>query len=363
MQYVTNPPPSPANQRTARILLGLALLAAGLYTLSGFLHALAWAGILAVATWPLFDRAERRFGTSHTLLPLVFTLGAVLIVIIPLALVATQVGHEARLGMQFIGGARASGVPVPDWLPTLPLFATQATAWWDANLTHPEDARRLLSSFDRASLLGLSRGLGGAVVHQAVIVAFTLVTLFFLFKSGRELAAKALWATEQLFGPGGVRLTTQIVASIHGTVDGMVLVGLGVGALLGLGYWLAGVPHPVVFGTLTAGAALIPMGAPVVLAITAAIVLVQGHTLAAALLAGLGMAVVFIADHAVRPALIGGATKLPFLWVLLGILGGVETFGLLGLFLGPAIMAALILLWREWTGDATPDASPLIRTD
>ena len=63
-----------------------------------------------------------------------------------------------------------------------------------------------------------------------------------------------------------------------------------------------------------------------------------------------GFAVTFAADHFVRPALIGGATKLPFLWVLLGILGGVETFGLIGLFLGPAAMAVLILLWREWVG-------------
>jgi predicted PurR-regulated permease PerM len=62
------------------------------------------------------------------------------------------------------------------------------------------------------------------------------------------------------------------------------------------------------------------------------------------------MAVTFGADHFVRPVLIGGATKLPFLWVLLGILGGVEVWGLLGLFLGPAIMAALMMLWREWAG-------------
>ena len=61
----------------------------------------------------------------------------------------------------------------------------------------------------------------------------------------------------------------------------------------------------------------------------------------------LGFVVLFIADHFLRPIMIGGATKLPFLWVLLGILGGVETLGLLGLFLGPAIMAALVLLWRE----------------
>jgi len=71
-----------------------------------------------------------------------------------------------------------------------------------------------------------------------------------------------------------------------------------------------------------------------------------------------GMVVIFIADHAIRPVLIGGSTKLPFLWVLLGILGGVETFGLLGLFLGPAIMAALILLWRDWTGDGKVEATP-----
>jgi predicted PurR-regulated permease PerM len=61
------------------------------------------------------------------------------------------------------------------------------------------------------------------------------------------------------------------------------------------------------------------------------------------------LVVVFVADHFVRPFLIGGAAQLPFLWVLLGILGGIETFGLLGLFLGPVVMAALISLWRDWT--------------
>ncbi len=70
---------------------------------------------------------------------------------------------------------------------------------------------------------------------------------------------------------------------------------------------------------------------------------------AAIIVFAFGMTVAFAADHFVRPVLIGGATKLPFLWVLLGILGGVEAWGLLGLFLGPAIMAALILLWRDWT--------------
>ena len=74
-----------------------------------------------------------------------------------------------------------------------------------------------------------------------------------------------------------------------------------------------------------------------------------GNTVGAIIIIVSGSIIVFIADHFVRPVLIGGAARLPFLWVLLGILGGLETFGFLGLFLGPAMMAALIALWREWT--------------
>jgi predicted PurR-regulated permease PerM len=190
-----------------------------------------------------------------------------------------------------------------------------------------------------------------------VLFGFTLVTLFFLFREGPRLAEKLLYASRRLFGPEAEPVARQMVASIHGTVDGLVLVGLGVGAVLGVGYAIVGAPHPALLGAATAVAAVVPMGAPIVLAIAALLVLAAGKTVAAAILFGAGMVLIFIADHAIRPALIGGTTRLPFLWVLLGILGGVETFGLLGLFLGPAVMAALILLWREWTGDATNPSS------
>jgi predicted PurR-regulated permease PerM len=162
-------------------------------------------------------------------------------------------------------------------------------------------------------------------------------------------------ASLRLLGPNGERLGRQVIASVHGTVDGLVLVGLGIGAVLGVGYWLAGAPHPVLLGALTAVAATVPLGSMVVLTLAALLVLATGTVVAAAVLLAAGAAVIFIADHAIRPALIGGSTRLPFIWVLLGILGGVEAFGLLGLFVGPAIMAALILLWREWTGPGHDD--------
>jgi predicted PurR-regulated permease PerM len=93
---------------------------------------------------------------------------------------------------------------------------------------------------------------------------------------------------------------------------------------------------------------MVPFAAPVVFLIAALLLVAQNAYVGAIIIIVTGLIVTFVADHFVRPVLIGGATELPFIWVLLGILGGVEAWGLIGLFIGPAIMAALILLWREW---------------
>ena len=145
-----------------------------------------------------------------------------------------------------------------------------------------------------------------------------------------------------------------MIQAVLGTVNGLVLVGLGEGVLLGIAYILAGLPHPVTIAVLTGILAVIPFGAPVVFGAAALYLAASGSAAAAVAVLGFGLAVVFVADHFVRPVLIGGAVRLPFLWVLLGILGGLETFGILGLFLGPAVMAALISLWREWTEPNPP---------
>jgi len=175
------------------------------------------------------------------------------------------------------------------------------------------------------------------------------VALFFLFRDRKTVERQALTACDRLFGPRGERVARQMVASVHGTVDGLVLVGLGEGVILGIVYYFAGVPHPVLLGAFTAVAAMIPFGAALAIAVAALLLVAAGSVTPAIVVAVSGLVVTFAADHFVRPALIGGTTKLPFLWVLLGILGGVETFGLLGLFVGPAVMAALVLLWREFT--------------
>jgi predicted PurR-regulated permease PerM len=322
------------------------------WTLHRYMPALIWAGILAIAVWPLYQRAVRRWppGKHNILLPAVFTLVLGLMFIVPLVLVAVQVGKETRGIYETIDKARTDGIQPPEWLGHLPVGSQQATNWWQENLANPDSASALLKRARESEFVANGGQLGAEVAHRAVLFAFTLLTLFFLFKDGDRLTDQMQRASARGFGPSGEQIGRQMVASVHGTVDGLVLVGLGEGFILGIGYLFTGVPHPTLFGLFTAIAAMVPFGAPVVFGIAALILLTQGSVVSAIIIAVLGFVVTFVADHFIRPTLIGNATRLPFLWVLLGILGGVETWGLLGLFLGPAIMAALMLLWREWTG-------------
>jgi predicted PurR-regulated permease PerM len=339
-------------QQIAKAALALLLTGLGLWTLHRYLPALIWAAILVIAVWPLYQRAVTRWppGKHNILLPSIFTLGLGLMFIIPLVLVTIQASREVRFVFDSIAQARTEGIPPPEWLDHLPAGSQQATNWWRQNLTNPDSANALLQKARESEFVSNGPQLGAEIAHRAVLFGFMLLTLFFLFKDGDRLGAQIRHASARAFGPAGERIGRQMIASVHGTVDGLVLVGLGEGFILGIGYVFAGVPHPTLFGLFTAIAAMVPFGAALVFGIAALLLLVQGLVMSAVVVLGLGVVVTFVADHFVRPTLIGSATRLPFLFVLLGILGGVETWGLLGLFLGPAIMAALTLLWREWAG-------------
>lgn len=347
-QSTDEPAPTPP-QRIARAALTIALLLLGLWTLHEFLPALVWASILAIALWPLYRRACERFppGRHNVLMPSLFTLGIALVFLLPLVLVAVPLGRDAHGVFTWIQQARHNGIPPPEFLSNLPVLGAQARAWWTSNLADPAAASALLERIGQGDLFAKSREYGSLLLHRIVLFGFTLLTMFFLFRDGEHLTVQMRRASRRLFGPSGERIGRQIIASVHGTVDGLVLVGLGEGVLLGIAYAFAGVPHPTLFGLLTAIAAMIPFGAPLLFGLAALLLLAQGSTLAAIAVLGFGMVVSFVADHFIRPVLIGGTTRLPFIWVLLGILGGIGAWGLLGLFVGPALMAALMLLWRE----------------
>lgn len=344
-------PAAPAAQRLARIVATTALVLLGLWILHRFLPALAWATILAIALWPLYRRATAASSRRghRVLLPLVATLLVGIVLIVPLLYAALALANESGSLIGYIAEVRHSGLPMPSWVPRFPAVGHTLAGWWQAHLSDPQTMQELLGRIYTRIPSASAREIGVEIAHRLIIFGFTLLTLFFLFRDGPALSLQLLRLSHRVLGPGGERVARHMIAAVHGTVTGLVLVGLAEGVLLGFAYALGGLPHAVSFAALTGILAVIPFGAPVAFCAAGLYLLSQGSTAAAAAIVGFGFLVVFVADHFVRPFLIGGAARLPFLWVLLGIVGGLATFGLLGLFLGPVVMAALISLWRDWT--------------
>jgi predicted PurR-regulated permease PerM len=267
---------------------------------------------------------------------------------VPLIILGIEIGREAVATVQWIRVAERVGIPAPEWVAQLPLVGGYVSDWWASNLSEPLAAANLLGRIDRNWLIEWTRILGVQLFHRLTILIFTFLTLFFLFRDGDGLVRQASVVVDRFFGATGTRLGPQVLTAVRATVNGLVLVGFGEGLLLGVAYAFAGLPRPVMLGALTGVLATVPFGAPVVFALGALVLFSQSQSGAAIALLVFGSVVVFVADHFLRPILIGGGARLPFLWVLLGIFGGLQSFGLLGLFLGPTIMAVLLALWREW---------------
>lgn len=350
---------SPSSQRLARMALATAMVALGLWILFDFLPALAWAAVLAIALWPLYRHLLRLLPehSDRVLGPLLATIGIGIVFIAPLVLLGVAVARESHFVIEFIADARHHGIPVPEWMAQLHVVGPTIAQWWIANLSEPGMAEEMIGRVDLHTLTKSAQEYGGEVVHRLAIFLFTLLTLFFLFRDGGLLAERLRNLSDRLIGLRGERVARQMISAVHGTVNGLVLVGLAEGILLGLVYFAVGLPYPASFGAMTGVAAVIPFAAPVVYGLAGLYLLAVGNRLAAIIIFVFGSVVVFVADHFVRPFLIGGAARLPFLLVLLSILGGLQTMGILGLFLGPAVMAALVALWREWTEPAPATAA------
>jgi len=339
------------SQRIAGSVVDIALVLLGIWVLRGFLSALAWALVLTLASWPLYERFQLLFSVERrrNVAPALFTLIIALVFIIPFGVAVVEIWREVRSVLHWVTDAERDGLPVPAMAVRLPFFGQQITDWWHANLSEPGAITDLLGRTDTGQYARLTQEVGIIIARRLTFFLFTILTLFFLFRDGVALAKRFRTFAHRLLGEPGEYLATLTMTAVRSTADGLVLVGLGEGAILGIAYYVFGAPHPALLAAFTGLLAMIPFGAPIIFTLASALLFFDGSIGAAAGVSIVGWVVIGIADHAIRPILIGGAAKLPFLWVLLGIFGGLETFGLVGLFLGPAIMAALVSLWREWT--------------
>ena len=339
-------------------LFSLAVLCGALYVAQRFVLPVAWAGVLATATWPLYARVLRVFGARRTLAAVVTTLVVATIFIVPIALAIAAASGFAPSAAASIAQANLQGIAAPAWLERLPFGKSFVEQWWATTLALPHGLSHLLNGLQAAhfnSASGMLRLFGQRVLHILITFGFSVVCLFFFYLSGAILMRQIHAIAGQILGDARwARYAATVPVAIRSTVNGLVLVGLGEGVLLGIAYAMTGLPSPVLWASLTAGLAIIPFSALVAYLAAAAWLFAAGNTTGAIGVMVWGTLVLQVADHVVRPRIIGSATKMPFLLVLFGILGGVETFGLIGLFIGPSIMALLTTLWREAADKPVP---------
>ena len=205
-------------QHFAMGTLAAALVLLGVYTLQNFLSALAWAGIFAIALWPLYQRTRARIGAARDsiVLPALFTTIVALVFIVPLVLVGVQLAAESHSAAEWARTAQEKGIPEPELLHHLPAGQAQVDSWWQQNLADPGQARELVQRTTKGRVGETSRIVGAQVARRATLFVFTLLTLFFLFKEGHEVTQQMRRAAKRAFGPPasvwGVRSSPRFTA-------------------------------------------------------------------------------------------------------------------------------------------------------
>jgi len=311
---------------------------------------LLWAVLLGALLAPWNLRLAQRLGGRTQLASSITTSLTVLLFILPVLAAAGAVTAQAaqllrrleRRVPELSKGTEIDLSRVP-WLDS-------SLAWLDAN-----------TSVSLAQLQGwLTEGLqrllqvlmksGGSVVMSALGTAVSFVVmlfvLFFVLRDGPALARQVvrMLPIEQRRRS----LLWQHLSDVTRAVFlGIGLTALAQGALLGVGFWIAGLPSPLVFGVIGVILALIPMLGPALLWVPAAIWLaIQGHHGYAIFLALWGSVVVSLVDNLLRPLLISGRAEVPTLAVFVGVMGGLAAFGFIGLFVGPIVLGLLVALFR-----------------
>lgn len=338
-----------SHRELVSIALTIGIVIFAIFIIHRFIPSLIWAGIITIATYPLYLRWERFFGKSPNISATLFTILAGILILLPLSWLIKLLITELQLFINYLQDINAHGSPAPEFFKLIPIAGKDLVDYWDTNIGKPGSLKQSLSNL-HLSLTPLSyyvKQIGVNLAHRSFQLGFTLLILFFFYRDGQILLRQINNIGEYCIGERWFRYADRLPQALRGTVNGTILVGLGVGVLMGICYGLVHFPAPTLTGFITALAAMIPFVVPIVFIVVATILFSNGALIGAIAVLAWGTIVMFIADHFVKPVMIGGAIQLPFLAVLFGILGGVENLGLLGLFVGPMVMVLFMTLWQE----------------
>ncbi|KSV75386.1 AI-2E family transporter [Sinorhizobium sp. Sb3] len=326
----------------ALLVIGCALV------LWPFLSALLWAAVICFSTWPLYRQCERAVGGYRPAAAAIMTMLVVFVLAAPLAFLVTALVDDIKTVAEAIAHVLEEGPSAPpNWVKGLPIIGEGVATYWE-NLAH--DAPAFIAELKKLTGPVTDIALAGGAALGAVLLelALSIFITFFLFLHGRRMIGFMRQISERVAGPRAKRLLMVIGMTVKGVVYGMIGTALAQGLLAGTGFWIAGVPQPILLGGLTFALSFVPGGPPFLWVPVALWLLLQGSMGWAIFVAVWGLLLVSSIDNFLRPYLLNQNSNLPVLLGLFGLVGGVLAFGLIGLFLGPTLLAVAYNLFLEW---------------
>jgi predicted PurR-regulated permease PerM len=340
----------------------LALLAVGcLIVLLPFIAPILWALIVTLTTWPAYRQLRRALRGRRTLAAAAMTLLLVSILLVPLVILATGLADDAAVFIRRFRAFFADGIPAaPDWLIGVPLIGGGLANLWaglaEGTITIGQYVPKVIQPVGNWLVrVGVTVGQGVFDLSMGLLVAF------FLYRDGDKAAAAFSQIAHRIGGERSARLTRVAEGTMKGVVYGIVGTAFAQGILTAVGLGVAGVPAAIFLGVVAGFASLIPGGAALVWIPAAIWLFAQGYTGWGIFLVIWGAAIVGTADNVLKPMFISRGSALPFIIVLLGVVGGMLAFGFLGIFLGPTLLAVGYSLVGEWTRqqEARPAEEPV----
>lgn len=336
-------------------IVSLALLS--LWVLRPFLAAGVWAAMIVVATWPLFVRLEARLGNRRMPAIALMTLAMLLLLVLPLWLaVDTIFAHGGQL-TAIVDRLLAEGPPAPPaWLAGLPLIGERADALWRQAISGGADgivAQVTPYAADTGKwVLAQVGGIGGMLVQFFLVVTIAAI----MYASGEGAARQMRRFGRRLAGVRGENSVILAAQAIRGVALGVGVTALVQTALGGIGLALTGVPLAALLSALMLMLCIAQVGPLLVLLPAAGWLFWSGDTGWAVFLVVWSI-VVGSLDNFLRPALIRRGADLPLLLIFAGVIGGMLGFGLVGLFVGPVVLAVTWTLLQAWVADALGEDS------
>jgi predicted PurR-regulated permease PerM len=328
------------------VVLGYAVLR----IIEPFVAPILWAALLAFLLFPANRQLRHAFRGRKTAAALLLTFATILIVVIPAIFLGIGFGKQASdLVVRLQSSAAAHQIARPSDVLQMP-EVVRFMEWVEASLPiSAEQLRDTLLSAGQQVLQGavsIGGSLFASVLGVLVAIILSLFLFFFFLRDGEQMVSRGLILVP-LDEHRKDLLLQHLANVIRAIVLGSLVTALAQGTLVGIGFAIAGLPSPLVFGVLAVGAAMIPLVGTTTVWVPGAVYLtLTGHWGWALFLAGWCIGIVSSADNVIRPLFISSRAKITTLPVFIGLLGGIAAFGAIGIFLGPVVIALVLALVR-----------------